>query len=449
MFRYTLPVPTSIPTYSIKDVFKLTQSATDPDVLHFLDKFSNSDYCYWDTFRFKEPFPKSLNKEAAWGAVKLFRDIGKNKTIIQDEKKGVFTWRKLDYFDAFFHEIDMSTGGELFMFKGAMKQANKHKMMTRGIMEEAIASSQLEGAVTTRKAAKRMLREGAKPQNESEQMILNNYESMRAVEDQYKHRGMSMDLLLELHNMITKNTYDADGKSPILRGENDTVYVSDKSTGAVYHEGPPAPFVKRELNKLIQFANNEIENERFIHPIIKAIMLHFWVGYLHPFTDGNGRLARLIFYWYLIKEGYWAFTYLPISKVIKRSKKQYTMAYVYSEQDGRDLTYFIDYNIRKIQLAVQEFKNYAAKIGDENMSMKKRGEIEFDLNQRQIHLLQYFNGNPDERTSLKTHMNVNQVSKITALNDLKGLVAKGFLKRIKRGRSVYYYADDKISILFK
>ncbi len=115
------------------------------------------------------------------------------------------------------------------------------------------------------------------------------------------------------------------------------------------------------MEKLIQFSNDEPENATFIHPVIKAIIIHFWIGYLHPFTDGNGRLARLLFYWYLIKEGYWAFVYLPISKAIKLSPKQYSMAYIYSEQDDNDMTYFIDYNIKKIKLAVREFKKYLEK----------------------------------------------------------------------------------------
>jgi len=125
------------------------------------------------------------------------------------------------------------------------------------------------------------------------------------------------------------------------------VFVTDESKGLVYYEAPDIDFVKDELIKLIKFANDESTAGVFIHPIIKAIMLYFWLGYLHPFSDGNGRLARLLFYWYLVKEGYWAFVYLPISKIIKRSPKQYIMAYVYSEQDDNDLTYFVNYNFKK------------------------------------------------------------------------------------------------------
>ncbi|MDP2691816.1 MAG: Fic family protein [bacterium] len=418
------------------------------EILTFVKKFLGTDYVYWDKFRHKEPTPKGATKEELWAITKIFRESQSAKSIVIDKDGKTFTWAKLDYFEEFFHKIDMSTGGELFVEKGGIKNADKQKLISRGIMEEAIASSQLEGAATSRKAAKIMLREGRKPKNESEKMIVNNYISMKAVEEDYKNREMSIELIQELHSLITKDTVDSEGKEPRIRKKRDPVYVTDKLTGDIYHEGPDIGFVKAELEKLIKFSNHELGNETFIHPIIKAIIIHFWIGYLHPFTDGNGRLARLLFYWYLMRQGYWAFVYLPISKAIKLSAKQYTMAYVYSEQDDNDMTYFIDYNIKKIKLAVEEFKKYLEKKSKENILMKKKSEITHGLNDRQVQLLQFLHGDPDGRTTLNVHMNINQVTKMTANKDLKDLVSKDFLTRDKQGRNVYYYGTENIKQLF-
>jgi Fic family protein len=203
-----------------------------------------------------------------------------------------------------------------------------------------------------------------------------------------------------------------------------------------------------ELERLVRFANDELETEEFIHPIIKAIMLHFWIGYLHPFTDGNGRLARLLFYWYLIRNGYWAFAYLPISKAIKRSPEQYIMAYVYSEQDDNDLSYFINYNIKKVKIATGEFLEYVKEQSKTNVLMREKYGIRYHLNDRQIHLLQYLYGDIDANTTLTAHMNVNQIAKMTASKDLKNLVKKGFLKTTKRGRNVYYTGTNKVKDIF-
>lgn len=416
------------------------------EILAFL-KRTSSEHLYWDALQYKEPSPKGISKEQLWMIVKLIRESQAIETGIKDKDDKVFTWIKLDYFEEFFHELDLNTGGELFVEKDKVG-ANKQKLISRGIMEEAIASSQLEGAATSRLEAKKILREGRKPTNKSEQMIVNNYNSMKAVEDDNRKKQMSLDLILELHVMITKNTLDSAGETPRLRKPGESIFVNDDIQGIIYHEAPDMGFVNPELEKLIKFANDEDDGNVFIHPVIKAIMLHFWMGYLHPFTDGNGRLARLLFYWYLVKKGYWAFIYLPISKIIKKAHKQYIMAYVYSEQDDNDLTYFINYNLKKIKMAVKEFEKYLKEQAGKNVQMKKKSEVHYALNLRQVQLLQYLHNTPDEYTTLKTHMNINQVTRMTASKDLNALVKKGFLTSNKQGRNILYYGTNKIKQLF-
>lgn len=449
--KFTLEKP-NITLMHVIDALKFQSNNNTPtsDTLEidmFIKKYLKSEYLYWDTFKYKKPLPKGLAKEELWHIIKTFRKSQLTQTVIKDEKSNFFSWAKLDYFEEFFHDLDMNTGGEIFVDKEEVNKANKQKYIIRGIMEEAIASSQLEGAATSRKVAKKMLLEGRKPRNASEQMIVNNYISMKAIEENYKDQVMSKDFILELHGMITKDTLDSENEKPRVRYNGEPVYVKD-GTQKIYHVGPEMNFVQEELDSLIKFANDEPKNSPFIHPIIKAIMLHFWIGYLHPFTDGNGRLARLLFYWYVIRKGYWAFAYLPISKIIKRSPGQYKMAYVYSEQDDNDLTYFIDYNIKKIKVARIEFLEFLKNKFHENREMKKQSEIRYNLNLRQIQLLQYLYGAPDERTTLKAHMNINQIAKMTAITDLKKLVQEKFLAAKKQGRNVYYYGTKKIEELF-
>ena len=427
---------------------KLFKHKDKESVFNFIKNVSGKEYLYWDKIRYKEPSPAGFSKEEFWAVIKTFRESKRIKSVIKDKSGHCFAWSKLDYFEEFFHALDMNPGGELFIEKGGFDKANRQKLVVRGIMEEAIASSQLEGAATSRRAAKKMLQEQRKPINYSEQMILNNYISMQAIEEKYINEKMSMDLILELHSLITTSTVDSENEPPRLRNMSEPIYITDRIDGSIYHEAPDVGFVKNEIKSLITFANDESENKTFIHPIVKAIMLHFWMGYLHPFTDGNGRLARLLFYWYLIRKGYWTFVYLPISKVIKRSPKQYIMAYVYSEQDDNDLSYFVDYNINKIKIAIDDFRKYLAKQMTNNAKMKHQCEVKYNLNVRQVQLLQYLYGNADERTTLKAHMTINQVVKMTASKDLKDLIKKGFLVANKRGRNVYYHGTKKIKTLF-
>ncbi|MFH1187706.1 MAG: Fic family protein [bacterium] len=415
-------------------------------VLDFNKKIYLSEYLYWDKLKYKT-LPPNFSAEEMWFLIKLFRKIQSEKTVIKSENEKYFTLSKLADLNKFLHEIDLNTGGNLFLGTEKIKDTDKQKMISRGVMEEAIASSQLEGAHTTRKAAKKFLREAKKPKNESEQMILNNYKTMLGIESEYKNRQLDKTMLLELHEMITKKTIP-ENKIGKFRTDDDKIVVANEQ-GVVYHNPPSEKFVAKEISRLFDFANDELEEPFFIHPIIKAILLHFWVGYLHPFVDGNGRIARALFYWYLLKKGYWGFAYLPISTVIKKSPAQYGMSFVYSEQDDLDLTYFVDYNIRKIKMAAGEFNEYLINATKENKKMNKMAHAEYDLNERQIQLLQYLYGDTGNGTSLKTHMNIYKVSKKTAIKDLKTLESFGFIAAEKIGRNIHYYATDKINELFK
>ena len=160
-------------------------------------------------------------------------------------------------------------------------------------------------------------------------------------------------------------------------------------------------------------------------------------------------MARALFYWYLLREKYWAFGYLPLSKIIKNSPAQYRDAYIYTEQDDNDLTYFIDYNIRKIIQAMREFEVYAERKWKENTKMTKLARGKYRLNDRQIQLLRYFYKNKDMTTSVISHMKVNEISRLTAMKDLKDLQDHGFVTSKKSGRTVYYYASDKVALLFE
>ena len=443
METFKLPKPTAD-----VDIGKVIDLAIkNPDFSKYVESTNQPHYLYWDKVRYK-PIPDGLSAEEFWALAKFFRRISPSraKTAVRDESGNNFTWQPTPGLDSFQHEVDMNLGG-LLESRWADDEASRHRFYSRGIMEEAIASSQLEGASTTRKVAKQMLLEKRKPIGKPEQMIVNNYNAILDIEDRLKKEKMSVNVLLGLHRTLVEGTVEP-SELGRFRHDSEGIHVVDDRTGVIYHVPPKTQFLKKEIKKFIDYANDVPDKYGFVHPLIKAIILHFWIGYLHPFTDGNGRLARTMFYWYLLRKGYWAFSYISLSRVLKGSPAQYRDAYVYSEQDDNDLTYFIDFNIRKIGLARTQFEKYVLRKQIENRKMVALVRTKYHFNDRQTQLLRYFYRNTSATTSIKTHSHVYGVSIITARKDLEGLEQAGFLTSEKIGRERPFRASEKVAELF-
>lgn len=424
----------------------------DPEIKKALMK-ANEDYLHWEELRYKNWIPKKFASdiELFWTLVRIHRLFGSMNTPIKDSKGNYFKMNTTNY-NRFLHIIDKEMAGN-FMGISSLSENDKRQIITRNIIEESIASSQLEGANTSRAVAKKMLLEGRKPINHSEHMIVNNHRTMLKIEQELYKEKLSWGLICELHSMITDQTIPKEnqGKLRDTFDENgNRLSVKPWDDRTIAYIAPDKEFVEKELPRLIDFANDKEDPEiGFIHPLIKAIMIHFWVGLLHPFEDGNGRLARILFYWYMLRNDYWAFAYLSLSEKIKKSHTQYAKAYIYSEQDNCDLTYFINYNINKLKLARIEFQNYIKNKVKENQSIISLAQQKYNFNERQVKLLQHFNRQMESRTNIIAHQKLYSIKKVTAIGDLKYLVQKGFLIKKKQGRNVFYYPTEKINKLFK
>lgn len=386
-------------------------------------------YAYWDSFK-HYPFPEGFSAVEAWVLLKFTHRQPAEVTPISSVKGDGFGFsitkslsKKLSY-------IDTHTAGFITTLARNPNDFQFEKLLMSGLSEEAIASSQIEGANTTRKVAKEMIYSGRKPKTEGEQMIINNYRVMKKIED-WKNLDLSEKMLLEMQSMITDQVLQ-DKDRGRFRQEGDEIVVHDPLTGEIAHTPPHHTAIKDEIERLIAYANSNEDEKDFIHPVIKATILHFWLAYLHPFVDGNGRTSRAIFYWYLIKNGYWLFQYLSVSRVIKNSRKKYDDAFLMTENDDNDLTYFLIYIIGAVCKAVQDMKEYYEKKVIEEKRYRKIAQQLRDLNERQIAVLTYFKKHLDGETDIQTHQSKHGIAYETARTDLMNLVSKGYLAETTR-----------------
>ncbi len=413
-----------------------------------IENMGNSPkYLYWDSLKHRSQ-SGTITPFKFWRLVKVLRIINPDRqtTVVHDKHGKGFSWLPLSRFQELLHELDKSFAGSL-KISGDSEPNTRREFVSRGIMEEAIASSQLEGASTTRAHAQQMLREKRKARNSSEQMILNNYTVMNDIEESLRHEKLSLEKLQIIHRKLTEKTLDNKEDEGRFRNDEDNIVVAGDDQ--ILHIPPNREILDSELQKLIAYANDELKDNKFTHPVIKAIMLHFWIGYLHPFVDGNGRLARAIFYWYLLRKDYWAISYAPISKCIIKAPVQYRNAYLYSEQDDNDLTYFIDYNLSKIREALNLFERHIRNVMHENQELEKRLSSDPSLNKRQLQLLRDMKQDPNLQMTAQTYCKVFNVSNPTSLSELADLAKKGYLSRTLEGRSKPYRATEKARQLFR
>jgi len=409
-----------------------------PQVLRYVQDVTYPTYLPWEKARFKKP-PEGFTPEEAWFLVQEIRTAGAQTLPIKTPSNENFRWTRLNYTDQYLNKFDLFMGGQFMTTRVRISSSEQQTFLTRGVIEEAIASSQLEGASVTRKAAREMLAENRLPRGKSEWMIHNKYQMMTKITEIYKDVPLSVELLLEMHRLISTNTMD---EADIGRFREDKDNITVGSTTKTTYIAPPHEFMVKELASLINFANDE-DPANFMHPVIKAIILHFWTGYLHPFVDGNGRIARALFYWLLLKKNYWLSTYVPISTVIKQAPIQYSDAYVYTEQDHNDFTYFYDYHMKKIKKALDEFLAYVERQRAENAEVDRLLETRGRLNERQKQAMHYLLSNQRHYVTVTSHRSLNRISLNTARHDLLQLQKLGLIFPIRSGKYIRYYSKPR------
>jgi Fic family protein len=405
---------------------------------YFRETDNKGRYLYWDKFKWR--VPKSHDVQKAWLVTKWCR-FTKRKTILLNDVDGrEFYYCIPDSLQAKFYKIAKLSG------EGMNSSSNiKQKFLISSLMmEEAISSAQLEGASTTRVVAKKMLVEERKPRCEDEQMILNNYFLMREVKE-LLDAPLSIDLIRHFHKIATHNTSENSVIPGMFRCDNEIV-ITDGANGEVVHQPPHFNEIEPRLQKLCDFANTIHSGENgnaFIDPIVKGIILHFMIGYEHPFADGNGRTARAIFYWFMLQNGFSFFEYLSISKLLKVAPVKYGMAYLYTEIDENDLTYFLYYQADIILRAMDELFNYLDKKSQEFedvVDLLESSRLSDKLNFIQKNIVKKAMKNPGRLFTIKEISNAYEVSETTARKYLKLLATYKLLAPLKEGRVTKYVA---------
>lgn len=400
-------------------------------------------YLPWDELRNRRP-PDGLTHEEWWALLKIGRTAMQRKLPLLDKDGRKFSYALPDDALRGIELVDKQTSGRIGAPAPVLPEApTRERYVINSLIEEAITSSQLEGAATTRKVAKEMLRSGRKPRTRDERMILNNYHGMLRVRE-LQHEPLTPTMIIEFHRIITEGTLDdqADCGRLQLPGE-ERVVVADYPEGDVMHTPPKAADLPSRLDLLCRFANGDLDTA-YVPPVVRAILLHFMLAYDHPFVDGNGRTARLLFYWSMLSQDYWLAEFLPISRLLKKAPAQYARSFLHSEQDEGDLTYFVLYQLRIAQRAIDDLHQYLdRKVAEAQLVRQALKAVSHRFNVRQLALLENAIRHSGARYTVASHGRSHGVVAQTARGDLRDLAEQGFLIRTSSGRGYAWIpADD-------
>jgi len=420
----------------------------------YLDFFSPMDkkgrYLPYDELRHR--IDSGLDHKLVWSLVRTSRNRQKAKIIDLGEPKSECHYLLTPLIQKAVSEVDRNTtrASLEWMSSRIGEGAQIDYLLNDLIEDESISSSQLEGAATTTRAAKEMLKRNRKPRSEDEKMIVGNYKLMVfAWENRLK--PLSLDLVREMHRVGVEGI-DDDTYVPGNFRKTDDVHVVN-SDGEIVHTPPPSQTLKARLKGIVEWANedqDESDNISYIHPLIKAITLHFCIGYEHPFRDGNGRVARALFYWYMFKKDFASFRYIAISVLLKGAPSKYGKSYLYTESDGMDLTYFIEHQSSVIIRAIKKFKdaykNAAVQIESFNRWLFDSGLYK-KLTDKQRTVFQVAKNQTSIAFTIRNVEKNLGCSYNTAASVLNGLVDLDLFSKFKKGREWVYIMKEKDQIV--
>lgn len=424
-----MKIPQSPPP--LVEIHKRLSKARQEEVLfHPTGASRDKRYLHWNDLRRKLP-PAGFSTEERWLMTKWWRMRDYRPIDLKDKQGRPFVFGTPDNLQQSLHEIDRDLGFALNLPASVTQPDVRDSYIVNALVQESITSSQLEGAVTTREVAKEMLRSGRPPRDKSERMILNNYLTMQRIQS-LRSEPLSPERVYELHRRVTEDTLDKADAAGRFRRADENVRLEDME-GNVFHEPPPAHELPERLDLMCDFANGRAP-DYFVHPVLRAIILHFWLAYDHPFVDGNGRTARALFYWSMLRQGYTLFEFVSISQILLRSPARYAEAFLHTETDDNDLTYFILHQTEVITRAVAALHEYAAKKAADLKQTDRLLRGLQGLNHRQQALLNHALRNASARYLIVGHQRSHAVSFPTARNDLFNLVERGLLYVTKEGR---------------
>ena len=249
--------------------------------------------------------------------------------------------------------------------------SEKNRDYSETVLEsEILSTAKIESIDFTRESVRNIMK-GFAPKNEEEDRIYGlkcGFDFISKVENRITEENIYKLYMLTVGNFL-------DEENKLLPGRyyrHDSVYVVGNG---IEHIGMNSRNLPEAISALVNFINTGDD----VNELVKAAIIHFYVAYVHPWFDGNGRMARMLHLWYLVQCGYPSTLFVPFSALISKSVKEYYAAFTKAESNQKlsgvtDVTPFVTYITAKV------YNNFSA---EENLAVNQKKYAEM-LNAGQI-----------------------------------------------------------------
>jgi Fic family protein len=389
---------------------QLVDLLPNADFAASIDAANHPKYMYFDDLK---KWPTEFSKEKFWALVKSQRKFSSQPIVPVNFNDQNFRLSHVFAHQEVLHLIDSGK----FAPTGNLTKKQLKEFANKALISECIYSAAIEDDQIKPASAKKTLLEATPNKTKQDEFVKQTQKNLQSL---YELKILSPVLL--------KNLFGE------LRAEDDRFVQSPSNKKMVCYIAPTTAVFEKQFDELIKFANNSTKH-KFIHPVMKAIILHFWALILKPFANNNGIFARGLYYWYLQNNGYEGLALLPLSENIKGNLTGYSKAISAAAQDDNDFTYFASFIFEMLQTSANNFTqttkgksaNVVATIIAKTGLNQRQGALLFDLAKFKY-----------ARTNFTSYMKENSITRKTAADDLKFLEKNGYLTAQKVGKNVFY-----------
>lgn len=260
-----------------------------------------------------------------------------------------------------------------------------------------------------------------------------NYRKVIDYIGRMKDAPIDEESISDLHKIVVDKILDFDVMGTYRQKE---VVIRNSITGEISFRPPKAVEIPWQIEELIKF----IQEEKELHTVLKAGIVHYEFVRIHPFLDGNGRVGRALSMLVLFKEGYDIRQFFSIEEHFDRNPVDYYTALQSVEQKNGELTEWLTYFTQCLAIELTKIKDQIESISiDTNLKKKLGGPVM--LSERQLKIYEYIQKNGYFENKMFPMM-FPMVSEDTVLRDVQDLVKKGLLKKHGKTKGVKYILAD-------